>query len=374
MARALAAALVAAASIGLAVVARSQPARVAPESAAAAVPSPLGPFAVGTRRLTVVDRSRRDPLEVTAGGREVALQIWYPTDAGGPRSPYAPAAVSRAIAQRERLPARALMFRANAHVGAAVAPGRFPVAIFSPGYGMTAYSYTALLEDLASNGYIVVGITHIGDAVAAPGAKGQLRRAVLPADAGRLRPGLLARDIAARVGDVRYVIASLSRLAARAHLAGSLDGGRIGVFGHSLGGLTASHVTGTAGRVDCAANLAGSVFAVPRLARFTKPYLLMTGKKADATLAAFWRRQRGPRWWLSLERALHLDFSDWAWLTGQLAHGGLRPQAARQVRLADEATVIERHYLRSFFARCLKRQNDGLLDAPPPYPGVSIRR
>ena len=43
--------------------------------------------------------------------------------------------------------------------GAPVAAGRFPVVVLAPGLGFSAPQYTVLAADLASRGYLVVGIT-----------------------------------------------------------------------------------------------------------------------------------------------------------------------------------------------------------------------
>ena len=43
--------------------------------------------------------------------------------------------------------------------GAPVAAGRFPVVVPEPGLGFSAPPYTVLGEDLASRGYLVVGVT-----------------------------------------------------------------------------------------------------------------------------------------------------------------------------------------------------------------------
>jgi predicted dienelactone hydrolase len=40
-----------------------------------------------------------------------------------------------------------------------VAVGRFPVAILEPGMGFAAPQYTTIAENLASHGYLVVGVT-----------------------------------------------------------------------------------------------------------------------------------------------------------------------------------------------------------------------
>jgi len=129
------------------------------------------------------------------------------------------------------------------------ATGRpFPVLIFSHGFGESSLTYSAQLEDLASHGYVVFGIEHPFDAYAVELAKG---RVVLFAkakwDSARTRPnGAVAYQLAQvplRAADVRFVVDQLARLGALSggtRFAGALDLGRIGAFGHSLGGIAAA--------------------------------------------------------------------------------------------------------------------------------------
>jgi alpha-beta hydrolase superfamily lysophospholipase len=46
-------------------------------------------------------------------------------------------------------------------------PAKFPLLVFSHGYTASSSAYTALLEDLASHGYVVLSLVHPYEATAA---------------------------------------------------------------------------------------------------------------------------------------------------------------------------------------------------------------
>src|SRR6185503_15952342 len=132
-----------------------------------ALPAPTGPSKVGRTRLEWTDASR---------GRTIVAYVWYPTDdAHAPRAAYFPefARIEAAIGEKQmkdelgasydRIKAQPVQSYALAD---AAPKGRAAAIIFSHGFGETSLTYAALLEDLASHGYVVFGIEHPGDAYA----------------------------------------------------------------------------------------------------------------------------------------------------------------------------------------------------------------
>src|SRR5258708_37988991 len=138
------------------------------------LPSPTGPAAVGTTRGVVIDTSRAEPFDLERR-REIEVIAWYPTAATtGRRAPYL----------REGLPGvrsfgtllrnagafdelDAVRAHAFVDVPPAAGRGRLPLLVFSHGYTAPADAYTALAEDLASHGFVVVSIVHPYEATGA---------------------------------------------------------------------------------------------------------------------------------------------------------------------------------------------------------------
>lgn len=125
------------------------------------------------------------------------------------------------------------------------ADGRYPVIVFSHGFGGNKDAFSTVSRHWASHGYVVIHPTH---------ADGLERRDVGGAAggaAGRLRAGgLVGRlndpaRIANRVADIVLVMDSFAEIAkATPALAGRIDAERIGVGGHSFGAYTAMLIGG----------------------------------------------------------------------------------------------------------------------------------
>src|SRR5271170_7448434 len=119
------------------------------------LPPPTGPNAIGTRVIHLVDSSRVE-VHDSSRKRELMIQIWYP--AATTRNPYAPyrrrEETTLVSSYQSVLPTHS---RLNAPV---LAGGVFPVLLFNPGWNGRRTQNTYLVEDLASHGYVVVGIDH----------------------------------------------------------------------------------------------------------------------------------------------------------------------------------------------------------------------
>ncbi|MCA2214060.1 alpha/beta hydrolase family protein [Jidongwangia harbinensis] len=339
------------------------------------LPEPTGPYRIGTVSVHLVDRSRADPWVPSEPARELMVQFWYPARdvRAYPRAPW----VSPAVAARLNPPGSGLVLPVtHGHVGAPARPGRHPVVVYSPGLGLERTSGTALVEDLASHGYVVVTIDHTHDAGLVEFPDGRVAELAIPQppDPAEFEK-VVARALAVRVADTRF---TLDRLRAMARgrpslprgLAGSLDLGRVGMFGASLGGATAAEVMAEDRRVRAGVNLDGSIAGRVLDAGLDRPFLQFgsepTDDGPDETWEAFWERLRGPRRELALTGAAHLSFTDLHTLVQQ---GGLPPaQVAELFGPIDgeRSIAVQRAYVGAFFDRHLRHRAGGLLRGPSP--------
>jgi hypothetical protein len=126
------------------------------------LPSPDGPFAVGTRYLHFRDDSRPEPFtDANDDVRELAVQAWYPTDRrDGIAAPYLRAGAQ--TWQMLLLPEWVKTLKTDAFLDEPVSQrgAPFPVVTFSHGWGEHAAQNTVLMEGLASHGYVVFAISH----------------------------------------------------------------------------------------------------------------------------------------------------------------------------------------------------------------------
>ena len=245
-------------------------------------PETTGPFRVGRASFHLVDSSRKeifteDPDDV----RELMVTVHYPAqlEDGTRASAYADAPLTAAVAEAYHVPAFLVgLMCSHAVVKATCAKqaGGFPVVLFSPGFGTHPLFYTAMLEELASQGFVVVSLCHpysTGVTVFPDG------RVVLANDAGSRFEVLKKRHEAsvetveqARnaigevwLADVRFVLDSLDAMNKHDDLlAGGMDLSRVGIFGHSFGGATASAAVQNDRRFKAGINLDGSDFGTTR--------------------------------------------------------------------------------------------------------------
>ncbi|MGY0232105.1 alpha/beta hydrolase family protein [Longispora urticae] len=347
------------------------------------LPAPTGPERVGTVSLHLVDRSRPDPWVPTETARELMVQVWYPARdvRGHPRAPWVTPGVGAVLnppGSPVALPVT------HAHTGAPVDRGRHPVIVYSPGMGQERTSSTALVEDLASRGYVVVTIDHPHDAKVVEFPGGRLARQALPvptdpADMDRI----VAKALAVRVTDTRF---TLDRLAAldRGHnpdeerrplprgLAGALDLSRVGMVGHSLGGAAAAQTMAEDPRVKVGADLDGTVSGTVVEGGLDRPFLLLGAPGDDPSWTALWSRLRGPRHRLELARSGHMSFTDYQVLLPQARVPDLEPSLGTID--GDRSIAVQRAYLRAYFDRYLLCRDSGLLDRPSArYPEMLFR-
>jgi hypothetical protein len=292
------------------------------------LPKPTGKFHVGSQVFTWTDPSRPETLTSLPGDlREVVAQAWYPTDVTtGRPTKYLGAGGDTAVTPG--LPP-GFFRRYDDHtvthaldeVPVSGTRGRWPVLLFSPGLGVARQSYTALLIEVASRGYVVVAISHPYESPLTVLADGRhaTPRTFLPKSPAGLAQVADLVDI--RAADSRFVLTQLERLSTTnpgSPLVGHLDLVHVGIFGHSLGGATAVRVLATDDRFQAGVDLDGRLFGtVPAL---HQPFLWVQsgGSTADTTEHAPLHHTRdeligrlaGGGALVTVTHTFHMSFSD----------------------------------------------------------------
>ena len=414
--------LIAAIAIASIAVART---RGAPQQAAAPaafeLPAPTGPFPVGTTTWRLTDTARSETFTTAGEPRQVEILAWYP--AAGPRrgapAPYLREGLAevRTFATVFRAP-RAVFdglenVRTHADMDAAprTTPRKLPVLVFSHGYTGIPSAYTALLEDLASHGYAVLSVVHPYEATAATLTDGRV--VSMLTGAGTMLPpiaevlgewrtedeamtavtsagdapeqtrllrgylsGLSHTDIALGrwVEDTKLVLDRLSSLPPRtpaSRLAAALDPSRVGVFGHSMGGVTAAQFCLEDRRCRAGLNLDG----IPQYgkmidASMQKPFLMVYSARPGRLGAsdAIYRTAARPYYRVDVKDTRHLDFCDMAFWGGPL-----RERPVLGTIAPARATEIARLVVRRFFDQELLGQRAALSGALAPFQEVTFR-
>jgi len=382
--RMLGAALAAGVVVPIGVSSQAWAAPATPGPARLRLPAPTGPHPVGTVALHLIDHARPDPVAGPGHYRELMASVWYPArDAGRhPRARWMPAAAMRALLTNAGFAADAALAPLTAgHEGAPVrrTAERLPIIVFSHGAHDHRADNTVVVQELASQGYVVVTVDHTYDAF----SEFPDGRLTVPL----FNPGLTPWDFAR---DIRFVLDRIEDLAAGrnpdaghralpAGLGGALDLRRIGMFGWSKGATATALVMSEDQRVRAGLSLDGPMQSRPPItADLDRPFLLITAeltRAAEPSVAEFWSHLTGWRRNIQADGAVHSSYGD-----VQV----LMPQLARAIGMSDEdlqgwigtldpsrAVRIQQAYPLAFFDLHLRGRRGHLLDRPSPaFPEV----
>jgi len=308
-------------------------------------PAPTGAMPVGFAHTTLTDSFRTEPLAGDSGSRRVPLRIWYPAASPGAQPARTLTAVEQAAWEDEAQAPHGTLDGLGAAATEAAPPSRgsHAVLLLSPGRGETTALQSAHAADLASHGYVVVGMDHPGDTQ------------ILDLGDGQLVPPVIEQaseeTIAIRERDMRFVLSRLGSLRG----IGRLDLDRIGAFGHSNGGATALNAMLADRRIRAGVDIDGSLYGPATRRALDRPFGFLQGNLPSifyATIDEFRQRTRGPSPIAHFPEGAHHSFADNVWLVPQL---GLDPVES-DVGTGDPAAAVQRQnaLLNRFFDRYIK--------------------
>lgn len=366
------------------------------------LPAPTGPYAVGR---AVYDWGDDPGLAAPAARgtrREVLAWIWYPAAAGDSAGvvEYLPAQM-RAAVDRSRGPIiGTFLTRDLAKVAAhslrmpAVSQREraYPVVLMRGGASAEVWNYTILAEDLASHGYVVVGIDvpYVSNVVAFPDGR-VMRRA--PANDPELVFG--ATDSARRIdaimaawtSNMAFALDRLRQLndsAGRSPLGGRLDLGRVGVFGHSLGGAEAAQFCHDDPRCTAGIDVDGAPLGSAVRDGIPRPFMFLLGGHAnepdrdsrhiEADIQAIYDRlPKDARLRVEIRGAYHFGFSD----DGAVIKSHILLRSLRTLGIVGmdgrRQLEVTAYCIRSFFDAQLKRAGPGTLRLDSAsYPEIQV--
>jgi hypothetical protein len=350
------------------------------------LPAPGGPYAVGTQTVVLTDPERKevfsdDPSEP----RRILYQVWYPAkpQAGNRRAPWMARVevVGPAIAREMGLPEFFLDHLALSEMNAFLdAPGvdtgeKFPMLLFSHGWTGFRAQNTHQMEELASHGYVVIGMEHPYGSMVTVFPDG----VVVNNNPQAIRGENANRLVRQWAGDMAAVLDSLTplhpELGAATFAGVPLDIEHIGVFGHSTG--AGAGVEFCAADPRCKAYLGEDPYLVPvsdeiiQGRGLDQPVLVLYSQlwrysSGDPRFNSLRAHLRGDHYAFELLGASHYDFTDLPLLSPLAAKFGLKGPipGPRVVEIIDAYTL-------AFFDQYLKEKPSDLLTAsPPPFAEV----
>lgn len=402
----------------------ARPSGTAPQTSATAaveLPAPTGPYQVATTTWHVIDTARRETFSAAAEPRQVEVLAWYPAAtprAGATLAPYLRAglAEARAFANAFRAPnAFDGLERVRTHAALDADPraatGKLPALVFSPGYTGVPSSHTALLEDLASYGYAVLNVVAPYETAATSLADGRVvtmltstgtflpqitdvfnewrtedetmaavTRTEDSAEQLRLLRGFLAglknTDVAVRrwVDDTKLVLDRLSSVPRRSpagRLVAALDLTRIGMFGHSFGGVSMAQFCVEDRRCRAGLNLDGIPQYGPMIDRsMPKPFLMVYSARPGRLGAndPIYRTAARPYYRVDVKDTRHLDLCDMVFWGGPLRERPILGTIA-----PARVTEITRTIVRRYFDQELLGRRNALPEGLAPFSEVTLR-
>jgi predicted dienelactone hydrolase len=367
---------------------------------------PTGPYKIGTVSYAWKD-DRREELHTPEPGdkRELMIQIWYPASstAKGKKAPYVSHPDVFADGYSKALHMPKLLFtsigfaKTNAIEAAELSDqeSAYPVLIFSHSLNGTKNQNTFEVEQLASHGYIVVGIDHTYRSTISVFPDGRTVQFV-PQESNTI--DYLDKINDEWVEDAKFVLDQVEKLAKNDpdhRFTDRMDLERIGMFGHSFGGATTTQMLMTDSRIKAAINMDGGLYGKLRIPAdgLKKPFLMMsaddtlsgTEHMSDAYIASqgttreelsqffedtFARQTSvamGGNYWMKIKNMKHMGFSD-MYLISPLFEKSEGVDVQRVHQLIND-------YSLDFFDHYLKQEPLKLLDQNiGDHPGFSLQK
>lgn len=341
------------------------------------LPAPTGKYAVGRTSFEWTDTSRIDSLALEGEKkRELFIWVWYPAEKTGEHaSDYLPKEWRDAISERQgtfsRYFSRKLHKIQSHSIEGATLSGtkdRFPVIFIKSGIGPMTIDYTTFAEDLASNGYVVIGsespfssnvVVFSGNRIVNSNARGNPSGNLTAVD----RNLRIDRLVTIWTEDLRFILDRLEQLDDRDstyQFYRRLNFKNIGIFGHSLAGAAAFRFCFDDPRCKAGVSIEG--VPVGRLSEPDKPFMFLTGDfsekdsssaQVNNIIGRIYRHLPEGSAWVKIRGAKHYNFSDQALIrerffakkSGDLGNVGRR-----------RGLEISAAYLRTFFDVNLKGQ------------------
>ena len=257
------------------------------------LPKPTGQYAVGRTTYHWTDTTRKEIYSDDSEhpNRELMVNIWYPSQGTlteKPTTPYAPYLIDYSkkklpfVWRLECCPSHSYA-QPEASLAHDVSP--YPVIIFSHGLCCIRDHNTSQCEELASHGYVVVGISHTYDSLVVQFPDGRIvdgMKSIKERVKNKTAIEMLKQsdqNIEVWISDVRFVLDQLKQLAndKSSLFYQRFDQKNIGIFGHSFGGATAVQVCHRDARVKAGVNLDGFLVAPDTTKEFNKPFMFLLG-------------------------------------------------------------------------------------------------
>jgi dienelactone hydrolase len=278
-----------------------------------AAPGEFGRFPVGFVTMPFVDDARPENATPDAADRRTLPSVvWYPakeSTRSTPRSSYKDYFTPTLAAAISGLgPPGFLDTKSNSARDVEVGDdGPYPLIVFSHGNGGLGVQSFFLTEFLSSHGYVVVCPDHTGNSLLT-----ELPGGVVVSGTGGTYT--VADSLVDRPPDVSFLVDAMTELNASdpdGRFTGRIDLEKVGLTGHSFGGLTTLLAMESDSRFDAGAPMAPAVPASSNIARPVMFFLATEDKTLEnPPIVANYQSLAGPKMLISIIDAGHFSFSN----------------------------------------------------------------
>ncbi|KAG9190593.1 hypothetical protein G6011_08681 [Alternaria panax] len=253
-----------------------------------------------------------------------------------------------------------------------------PVVLFSGALATSRHLYNAMLQNIASAGYVVLSIDHPYDADMVEFPDGTIVTGVdIDGDAE------IEFALNTRVADIEFVSNQIYNVSASKSLFPiNLRRERVSkmaVIGHSLGGAAAASAMMKMPSLRGGVNLDGSMFGPVLTTGFNRPFMLMghenKTQETDPSWKTLWPRLTGWKKELEVKNSAHYSFSDLPSVISALGLDGKLPAQVGELLGSIKGrrmTNLTTKYIVTFLDMVLKDGKEGTFSqAGDQFPEVS---
>ncbi|MFC1724544.1 alpha/beta hydrolase family protein [candidate division KSB1 bacterium] len=369
------------------------------------LPKPSGKYLTGITYLNFTDNTRKELFDNTGEkNRELTLKVWYPAETSTNPEPYFPD--PEFAVTKLQYPESFRDMKTNSSRDVPVSPGetKYPVLIFSHGWGEHFSQNSILMEELASLGYIIFSMAHHYECKFSYYPDGRIlnmdfqsqrfqkiwremqnpkgmellikmysasndeeRRQVF-VEMGNLLPTGLIESPKYWAEDISFFINRLKDINKENELfKNKLDLDRIGVFGMSMGGIASSEFCLTDNRIKAGISMDGGTGPSSLEKKFQIPFMYLNGKRFLGYGKLFTGRSASDCYSLSVRGSDHYNFTDHSIYP--------IPIVSRLLGEIDGKKVIEitNVIVTAFFDKYLKEKQDiNIIKEAKAFPEIEI--
>jgi len=316
------------------------------------LPIPSGKYFVGVTYLNFIDANRIELFDNNQESkREITVKAWYPSDTESNHEPYFLKAEADFALKYLQFPQiyKDLITNSSRDVPLSSRENKYPILIFSHGFGEHYSQNSILMEELASHGYIVFSISHhyeckfssypdgrfiyidmnslrlqkIMQEMSNPKAM-ELYQKMFSAnnDGERMQVFVETRKIIPTgliespknwAEDISFFMDQLEGINQDDKIfRGKLNLDRIGVFGMSLGGIASSEISLSDKRIKACVNIDGGIYGAALEKEIQTPTMFLNSKRFLGYGKIFTSKSKTDCYSLSVKESDHYNFSDYS--------------------------------------------------------------